>query len=147
MIAVAAALAGPAKARDQNREYMATPHGWLPGMSTEGNTRFGAIESRSGGSDALSGLDVVFMGTFRAQDGRWRLATDLLSVSPTDPKDTPLAVFGDGTVAVKATAVSVLSETRSAGAGYPFMDISKEIDGRDVSVARGGPTVGMTYRF
>jgi hypothetical protein len=238
MIALAVVLASPANAQDQNRDYKGTLYGWLPGMSTEVDTRFGTIESSSSSSDALSDLDFVFMGTFGARNGRWGLAADLLYVSLSDSQDTPLPLFEDGTAAVKATAPSAyalyrlttnpalnfdvgagirafapevdvtlspgmaageaqsvgdtwvdpviaarleipvdesrfltgvadfggtgggdqpwqifgsvgyaFSEPWSALAGYRNMDISKEIDGRDVSVDLGGPAVGMTYRI
>ncbi len=238
MIALALVLAGPASAQDQNWNYKATLYGWLPSMTTAVDTDFGTIESSSSGSDVLSDLDFVFMGTFAAQNGRWGIATDLLYVSLSDTKDTPLPLFGEGTVSVKATALSAyalyrlttdpelnfdigagfrafdlevdvslspgivpgeaqnigdtwidpviaarleipinenwfltgfadfggtgggdqtwqvfgsvgyaFSETWSAQVGYRYMDISKEIDGRDVSVDLGGPIIGMTYRF
>lgn len=238
VIAVAIGLAGPANAQDQNWVYKATIYGWLPGMTTAVDTNFGTIESSSSGSDVLSDLDFVFMGTFAAQTGNWGIVTDLLYVSLSDTKDTPLPLFGEGTVGVKATAVSsyalyrlttdpalnfdvgagfrafdlevdltlspgiapgeaqsvgdswidpviaarlevpvsenwfltgfadfggtgggdqtwqvfgsvgyAISETWSAQVGYRYMDISKEIDGREVSLDLGGPIIGMTYRF
>jgi opacity protein-like surface antigen len=237
-IALALFLAGPSSAQDQTWDYKATLYGWLPGMTTAVDTRFGTIESSSSGSDVLEDLDFVFMGTFAAQNGRWGIATDLLYVSLSDTKDTPLALYGEGTVAVKATAFSTyalyrlttdpslnfdigpgfrafdlevdvslspglaaaetetvgdtwidpliaarlevpldeswflngfadfggtgggdrtwqvfgsvgyaFSEAWSAQAGYRYMDISKRIDGRDVSIDLGGPIIGMTYRF
>ena len=237
-IALALLLAGPASAQDQTWDYKATLYGWLPGMTTSVETGFGTIESESSGSDALSDLDFVFMGTFAAQQGRWGFVSDLLYVSLSDTKDTPLALFGEATVAVEATALSgyalyrlttdpalnfdigagfrafdldvdltlspgiapgasqrvgdtwidpviaarlempvdenwfltgfadfggtgggdqtwqvfgsvgyAFSENWSAQVGYRYMDISKEIDGRDVSVDLGGPVIGMTYSF
>lgn len=238
MFALVLLLAGPASAQDQNWNYKATLYGWLPSMTTAVDTDFGTFESSSSGSDVLSDLDFVFMGTFAAENGRWGFLGDLLYVSLSDTKDTPLALFGEGTVAVKATALSAyalyrlttdpalnfdvglglrafdlevdltlspgagagafrsvsdawvdplivarvemplgknwfltgladfggtgggdqtwqvfgsvgyaFSEKWSAQAGYRYMDISKEIDGRDVSVDLGGPIIGMTYRF
>ena len=238
MFALVLLLAGPASAQDQTWDYKATLYGWLPSMTTAVDTRFGTIESSSSASDALADLDFVFMGTVAAQNGRWGITTDLLYLSLSDTKDTPLPLFGEGTVAVKATAVSAyalyrlttdpalnfdvgagvrafdlevdislspgvapgetqsvgdawidpviaarlevlindnwfltgfadfggtgsgdqtwqifgsvgyaFSEKWSAQAGYRYMDISKKIDGRDVSVDLGGPIIAMTYRF
>lgn len=234
MTALVLVLAGPANAQEQNWDYRATLYGWLPGMTTAVDTRFGTIESNSSGSDVLEDLDFVFMGTLAAQNGRWGITTDLLYVSLSDSKDTPLALFGEGSVAVKATALSAyalyrltldpalnldigagfrafdlevdvslspgeaqnlgdswidpviaarlevpldeswfltgfadfggtgggdqtwqvfgsvgyaFSENWSAQAGYRYMDISKEIDGREVSVDLGGPVIAMTYSF
>jgi hypothetical protein len=235
MIPLALFLAAPVGAQDQTWDYKATLYGWLPSMTTSVDTRFGTIESSSSGSDVLEDLDFVFMGTLTAQNGRWGIASDLLYVSLSDTKDTPLALYGEGTVAVKATALSAyalyrlttdaslnfdigagfrafdlgvdvslspgiaageaesvgdtwidpliaarvevpldenwfltgfadfggtgggdqtwqvfgsvgyaFSEAWSAQAGYRYMDISKEIDGRDVSVDLGGPIIGMT---
>ena len=106
MFALGLLLAGPASAQDQTWDYKATLYGWLPSMTTAVDTRFGTIESSSSGSDVLSNLDFVFMGTFGAQNGRWGFASDLLYVSLSDTKDTPLPLFGEGTVSVKATALS-----------------------------------------
>ena len=106
MFALLLLLAGPASAQDQTWDYKATLYGWLPSMTTAVDTRFGTIESSSSASDALADLDFVFMGTVAAQNGRWGIATDLLYLSLSDTKDTPLPLFGEGTVAVKATAVS-----------------------------------------
>lgn len=238
IVAMVLLLAGPAKAQDPSWDTKATLYGWLPGMTTAVDTRFGTIESSSSGSDALEDLDFVFMGAVSAQKGNWGLAGDLLYVSLSDTKDTPLELFGDGTVAVTATALSsyvlyrlttdptlnfdigggfrafdltvdvalrpgkaegrtvgvsdawidpviaarleipisqtwfltgfadfggtgggdqtwqvfgsagyAFSESWSAQAGYRYMDISRQIDGRDVSVDLGGPIIGVTYKF
>lgn len=238
LIALAVAVASPASAQDQNWDYKATLYGWLPGMTTSVETSFGTIESSSSGSDALSDLDFAFMGTFAAQNDRWGFVGDLLYVSLSDSKDTPFALFGEGTVGVEATALSgyalyrlttdpalnfdmgvgfrafdmdvdvtlspgvlpgeaqsigatwvdpliaarmevplddrwflngfadfggtgggdqtwqvygavgyAFSEAWSMQGGYRYMDISKEIEGRDVSVDLSGPLIAFTYQF
>lgn len=231
-------MAQAAAAQDADWAYKATLYGWLPGMSTTVDTRFGTLESSSSASDALSDLDMVLMGTFAAQRGRWGFVGDLLYVDLSDSKDTPLALYGEGTVSVSATALSgyalyrvttdpainfdvgagfrafdldvdvTLSPGVAAGAsqssgdnwidpliaarlevpisdnaflmgfadwggtgggdetwqvygavgyafnenwstqvGYRYMDISKEIEGRDVSVDLGGPVIAISYSF
>lgn len=238
-VALAVILASSSIVQAQDWETKATLYGWLPGMTTSIDTDFGTLESSSSGSDALSDLEFAFMGTFAAQRGRWGFVGDLLYVSLSDTKDTPLALFGDGTIGVSTTALSgyalyrlttdpklnfdlgvgfrafdlsvdvslspgaagvaaerrasgswidpliaarlevpideswfltgfadyggtgggeetwqvfgsvgyAFSETWSGQIGYRHMDISKRLDGRDVSVELGGPVIAMSYKF
>lgn len=239
--AIAASLmlvASSAAAQDGSWTYGATLYGWLPGMTTTIETDFGTIESETSGSDALSNLDMVFMGTFQAQKDRWGLVGDLLYLDLSNSKDTPLGLFGEASANVTTTAVSgyalyrvttdpaiafdigagfrafdldldlaltlgtapglsqsiggswvdpliaarvavplneewsltgfadwggsggddqtwqlfgsvkyAFSDKWSTQVGYRYMEISKELDGRDVSVDLGGPVIAVGFKF
>ncbi len=106
MIALPLLAATNASAQDADWTYKATLYGWFPGMSTTIDTNFGTIESDSSASDALSNLDMAFMGSFAAQRGRWGLVGDLLYTDLSSTQDTPFALYGEGTVGVKMTAFS-----------------------------------------
>lgn len=238
MLALCCVAAESAAAQDADWTYKATLYGWFPGLSATVDTRFGTIESDSSSSDALSDLDMAFMGSFAAQRGRWGLLGDLLYTDLSSSQATPFALYGDGTVGVKMTAISgyalyrvttdpkvvldlgagfrnfnvdidvSLSPGALAGAsqtidgnwtdpliaarlavpvaedwflmgfadwggtgsgdqswqiyagagyefndrwstqlGYRYMDISKELDGRDVSLGLSGPVLALTYSF
>jgi opacity protein-like surface antigen len=231
-------VASSAAAQDGSWTYGATLYGWLPGMTTKIETGFGTIESETSGSDALSSLDMVFMGAFQAQRDRWGLVGDLLYLDLSNSKDTPLGLFGEANAEVTATAVSgyalyrvttdpaiafdigagfrafdldvdlaltpgiapglsqsvggswvdpliaarvavpldeewsltgfadwggsggddqtwqvfgsvkyAFNEKWSTQLGYRFMEISKELDGRDVSVDLGGPVLAVGLKF
>ena len=144
----------PPSAQDQGWVYKATLYGWLPSMTTAVETDFGTIESSSSGSDALSDLDFVFMGTLAAQNGRWGIATDLLYVSLSDTKDTPLPLFGEGTVAVKATALSAYALYRlttdpalnfDIGAGFRAFDLEVDLSLSPGIAAGRTQSVGDTW--
>jgi hypothetical protein len=66
----------------------------------------GTVEGESSASDALSNLDMVFIGPFGAQLGRWVVVADLLYLDLSNEKSTPLPRFGDASVKVTATALS-----------------------------------------
>jgi hypothetical protein len=104
--AVVLLSAQAAVAQDAGWTYSTTIYGWLPGMTTEVETDFGTVETETSGSDALSNLDMVFMGTFAAQNDRWGFAGDLLYIDLSSEKETPLPVFGDASTGVTATALS-----------------------------------------
>jgi opacity protein-like surface antigen len=237
-VLLALLTAGQASAQEADWAYKATLYGWLPALSTTLDTDLGSFESSSSGSDVLSNLDMVFMGSLAAQRGRWGFVGDLLYVDLSNTEDTPFALYGDATVGVKTTAFSgyalyrvtsdpqlqfdvgagfrsfdvevdlalskglAAATSRSvddswtdpllaarlyapiaddwfvtgfadfggtgsgdstwqvyAGIGYAFdsrwsgqlgyryMDISKDIDGRDLSIDLGGPLLAVTYSF
>ncbi|WP_157973483.1 outer membrane protein [Tropicimonas sp. IMCC34043] len=104
---VALVLAGPAVAQDSQWSFEASLYGWLPGASTTADTRFGTVESDTSGSDALSNLDMAFMGTFQARNGRWGVIGDLLYVDLGQSADSPLNLrFRDADVNLSMTAFS-----------------------------------------
>jgi opacity protein-like surface antigen len=105
-IALAVMTATSATAQDADWTYKATLYGWFPGLTASVDTRFGTIESESSTSDALSDLDMAFMGSFAAQHGRWGFVGDLLYTDLSSTQDTPFALYGEGTVGVKMTALS-----------------------------------------
>jgi len=88
-------------------EKVISLYGWVPGLDTSIGTDFGDFETSPSGSDVLSDLEMVFMGTFEAHRGRWGIVKDIIYVDLSDTQDTPFgALFSDGTVDVTAWAVS-----------------------------------------
>jgi hypothetical protein len=127
-----------ATAQDIPWVYKTTIYGWLPGMTTAVDTRSGAIELDSSASDALSNIDMVFMGTFAAQKGNWGFAGDLLYLDLSDETQTPLGLlYDEAGLAVKATAVSGYalyrltsdpSVTFDVGAGVRAFSLDVDLD-------------------
>jgi hypothetical protein len=100
-------LAAPAAAQTADWTFGASLYGWLPGMSVQVDTPSGTVDSELSGSDALSDLDMAFMGTFEARRGKWGLIGDLLYVDLSSSQDTPLGLlFSDAEVDVKTAAFS-----------------------------------------
>lgn len=106
-LAIILIAAYPAVGHAEKWQKSVTLYGWLPGLDTYISTAFGDFESSPTGSDVLSDLDMVFMGTFEAGRGRWRFIKDIIYVGLSDTESTPFgALFRDGTVDVKMWAVS-----------------------------------------
>lgn len=88
-------------------EKVITLYGWVPGMDTSIATEFGDIEANPSGSDVLSDLEMVFMGTFEAHRGRWGIVKDIIYVDLSDTQDTPFGqLFSESTTDITAWAVS-----------------------------------------
>jgi hypothetical protein len=101
----ALSVAGPTLAQDWS--YEARLYGWVPAMDVSVDTRFGDLESSGSGSDALSALDMAFMGTFEARRGKWGLLGDLIYTDLSNSQDTTFGrVFKDVEVDLKLTALS-----------------------------------------
>ncbi len=97
----------PVLAQSTAWSFDASVYGWLPGMSTTIDTPFGAVDSDVSGSDAISDLDMAFMGTFEARRDRWGVIGDLLYVDLSSSNDTPFGLrFSDTRVKVKTAAFS-----------------------------------------
>ena len=99
-------LAQSASAQEADWRYKATIYGWFPGLSASVDTRFGTVETDVSASDALENLDMAFMGTFAAQNGRWGFAADLLYTDISATQPTPFALYGDATVKQTLTTLS-----------------------------------------
>lgn len=67
-----------AAAQDAPRTCSATFHGRFSGMTTSVETSVGTIESETSARDSPSDLDMAFMSTLGAQNGRWGFVGDLL---------------------------------------------------------------------
>lgn len=107
LIGIALIMAIPTTGHAENWEKVVTLYGWLPGLDTSIETSFGDIQSSPSGSDVLSDLDMVFMGTFEAHRGRLGFVKDIIYVDLSDTQSTPFgALFSDGTTQVKVWAVS-----------------------------------------
>lgn len=136
IFALALGTADSALAQDYGWAYKATLYGWFPGMSTSVDTRFGTVESDVSSSDALSALDMAFMGSLSAQHGRWGLVGDLLYTDLSASQDTPFALYGEGEIGVKLTALSGYALYRVSsdpqvqfdiGAGFRNFDIEVDV--------------------
>lgn len=118
-------------------EKVISLYGWVPGMDTSIATEFGDIESNPSGSDVLSDLEMVFMGTFEAHKGRWGIVKDIIYVDLSDTQDTPFGqLFSDATTSVTAWAVSgyltyQFAETSAAryevAGGFRYFDLDTSV--------------------
>lgn len=125
VLAAALVASLPTVGQAENWQYTTTLYGWLPGLDTSIGTGFGDFESSSSGSDVLSNLEGVFMGTFEAQTGRWGLVTDLLYVDLSDTRSTPFgALFASGRLDVTATAASVYATYRFSHSNTAVYDVA-----------------------
>ncbi|KRW97189.1 outer membrane beta-barrel protein [Paracoccus sp. MKU1] len=125
-----------ASAQDLGWTYKTTVYGWIPGVDTSVDTRFGNIEGDVSPSDALSSLDMAFMAVLSAQRDRWGLVGDLLYTDLSASQETPFALYGEGEVDVKLTALSgyalyrVTSGPRlqfDVGAGFRYFDVDVDV--------------------
>ena len=130
-------LAQSASAQEADWRYKATFYGWFPGLSASVDTRFGTVDADVSASDALQSLDMAFMGTFGAQNGRWGLAADLLYTDISATQPTPFALYGDATVKQQLTALSgyVLYRVTEdpafvfdVGAGFRTFNLDIDVD-------------------
>lgn len=99
-------VAQSATAQEADWRYKATFYGWFPGLSASVDTRFGTVDADVSAADALENLDMAFMATFGAQNGRWGFAADLLYTDISATQPTPFALYGDATVKQTLTALS-----------------------------------------
>ena len=105
--ALAVLLAGPAAAQSSEWTFAGSLYGWLPGMDVSVDTPQGTVDSSLSGSDALSDLDMAFMGTFEAQRGKWSFIGDLLYTDLSSSQDTPFGLaFSSAEVKTKMAAFS-----------------------------------------
>lgn len=107
LLATALIMALPTVGHAEKWEKGVTLYGWVPGLDTTIATPRGNFSSSPSGSDVLSDLDMVFMGTFEVGKGRWRFIKDIIYVDLSDTQSTPFGtLFSSGTTEIKAWAVS-----------------------------------------
>jgi hypothetical protein len=147
--------AGPVAAQDWS--YDATLYAWVPAMNVSADTRFGEIESEGSGSDALSALDMAFMGAFQMRRGKWGLVGDLLYTDLSNSQDTPVGlVFSDTEVKMKLAALSAYAtyrvyETKAAavdiGGGFRLfgMDIDTSLNSASNAVQDRGTSESVSW--
>lgn len=132
---VALILAGSTVAANaEGWDYRTTLYLWFPGISTTVETPFGSASGDVSASDALSALDMGFMGTVAAQNGPWIFWGDLVytDISATNAAPQGLA-FTDVRTKSKMTTVTAYAlydvnpapEIQVAfGGGARFIDMS-----------------------
>lgn len=132
-IATLALMLSAGAASAQDWKYKATLYAWVPGMTTTADTRFGPIEIGQSQSDVLSALDMAFMGTFAAQNGKYGFVADLLYADLSGNSTTPGPLFDSANLGVKLTALSGYALYRladdpelqfDAGVGFRTFDVS-----------------------
>lgn len=110
-------LATPALAQDSGWDFRTTLYLWFPGMSATVETPEGTVSSDLSPADALSNLDMGFMGSVGAQNGNMILWGDLLYTDLGASEDTPHGMLWDQVrIEQKLTAVT----------GYALYDIARE---------------------
>ena len=127
--------AGPAYAQDWT--FAASLYGWVPGLSASVDTRFGEVELEASGGDALDALDMAFMGTLEARNGRWGVIGDLLYAKLSTDADSPLDLrFSDANLETQVTAFSGYALYRTyedarvtldAGGGFRAFDVGLDV--------------------
>ncbi|MDB6178954.1 porin family protein [Paracoccus sp. Z330] len=78
VICSAVFLSVPASAQQGDWEYTGSIYMFMPETTSTIDTQNGPVESKLSFSDALSNLDLSFMGTFEASNDRWSLIADYL---------------------------------------------------------------------
>ncbi len=116
----AVALAGPVHAQMADWQTGLTVYAWLPGLSTSIGTDFGTVDADNSSSEVLDALDMAFMATADASNGRWSVIADLLYTKLSDEEDTPFGLaFNDAEIEAKIGALSGYVGYRVAeGANY-----------------------------
>lgn len=85
--------ADSARAQQGDWSYQATIYLFMPETKTGLDTPAGGVEGTLSFSDALSNLDLAFMGTFSATNGRWTLLADYNYTDLSFGTDTPGPIF------------------------------------------------------
>lgn len=91
----------------QDWQYKATLYGWFPGLSSSIETPFGDVHADVGSSDVIAALDMAFMGSFAAQNGRTALVFDYLYADVSASEKTPFGkLFKEAKVDTRLSAFS-----------------------------------------
>ncbi len=108
-LALALVVPGTANAQ-QGWEYSLSVYGWFTALSSEVETRFGAVEADLDFGDIWDQLDIAAFASFQARNGRWALVTDLNYASLTAEEDTPRGLaFEDVDVDTRLSVFSALA--------------------------------------
>lgn len=105
--AAALAVGVPGGAVAQDWTFDVSLYGWLPGLDATIDTPYGQVEADGGGGDVLENLDMAFMSTLEARNGKWGVLLDVIYADLSDDKATPLDLaFKDVQLETKMTAAS-----------------------------------------
>ncbi|WP_377191410.1 porin family protein [Ruegeria meonggei] len=106
-------------------------------------TTIGSLESELSFSDAVENLDLAFMGTLEARNGRWSLIADYMCTDLSFDGDTPGPVFSGDETSLKTqffsgyaayTAYQNQDLTVDVGGGFRWFETS------NTTTLVGGPT-------
>jgi outer membrane receptor protein involved in Fe transport len=107
------ALSGTAAAQTSGWSFAVSPYAWVPGITASVDTAWGTVEVDKSSSDVLSKLDVAFMGSFEARNGRWGLIADLFYADLSQSRATPLGLlFSRTQFEIEAKALSAYAAYR-----------------------------------
>lgn len=110
-------LTSPALAQDSGWDFRTTLYLWFPGMSATVTTPEGEASADLSPADALSNLDMGFMGSVGAQHGNLILWGDLLYTDLGASESTPHGMAWDeARVEQKLTAIT----------GYALYDVAPD---------------------
>ena len=133
-LGLALAAAAPAAAQDGNWHYSAFVYGWLPGIDSTVDSKFGAVEASKSTSDVLDDLDFAFMGAFEAQNDQWSFIGDLLYASMSEGKATPLGLaYSEATLKDSVTALTGYALYRVSGPSDVAVDLGLGLRGFSLS--------------
>ncbi len=99
-------LAAPMAAHSSDWSFEATIYLFMPETETSLDTTRGNIDATLSFSDALSNLDLAFMGTIAASNGRWSLLADYNYTDLSFGDDTPGTAFSGLDTSLKTQFLS-----------------------------------------
>ena len=117
-------LVEPALAQSSDWSFALSPYAWTPGLTSSVETAWGTVEVDKSIGDVLSDLDVAFMGTFEARNGRWSLIADLFYANLSQSRSTPLGVlFSQVEIETEAKLLSGYAGYRVLEGGQVAVDL------------------------
>lgn len=97
----------PATAESQDWSFAGSIYGWFPGIDVTSETPYGDVDTDLSIHDVLEDLDMAFMGSLEARNGRWGFIGDLVYSDLTSTADTPFGLaFRDAKVETEMTLFS-----------------------------------------
>ena len=120
-----AALPAAATAQTSDWTYSASFYTWFTALGTTVDTPFGEVETELDFGDVWDALDIAFMGSFEARQGRWGLVTDLIYSDLSSEEDTPFGLrFDKAEVETKMTIFSAYAAYRVTDTPDVIFDVA-----------------------
>jgi hypothetical protein len=147
-------LAGTASAQG-NWDYRTTLYLWFPGLTASADTVHGTVEGEVSAQDALSNLQMGFMGTVAAQNGNWIVWGDLLYTDLAAETPTPNGVlWTEADIGQQLTAITsyVLYDVNPApdamlafGGGARYFNLGVDVSLSGGSIGDAGDSIEETW--
>lgn len=111
-LALALAAASPVASQQSDWNYEATVYLFTAETETGVTTPAGTIEGTLSFKDALDNLDVAFMGSFGASNGRWSFLADYMMTDISFGNPTPGGAFSGINTAAKTQVLNAFAAYR-----------------------------------